>query len=124
MYRIINFFRPVYRYFSCIHASFLTGTLLFCVQMNCDAAEPVEKILVNADRMNMNIESGYSVYTGNVRVSQGELVLTGDKVTLKQNNNNEIEHMTVDGKPARYNHVTEKGEPIEAESEHMVYKTS
>ncbi|MCG6938993.1 MAG: lipopolysaccharide transport periplasmic protein LptA [Gammaproteobacteria bacterium] len=124
MYRIINFFRPVYRYFSCIHASFLTGTLLFCVQMNCDAAEPVEKILVNADRMNMNIESGYSVYTGNVRVSQGELVLTGDKVTLKQNNNNEIEHMTVDGKPARYNHVTEKGEPIEAESEHMVYNAS
>lgn len=124
MYRIINFFRPVYRYFSCIHASFLTGTLLFCVQMNCDAAEPVEKILVNADHMNMNIESGYSVYTGNVRVSQGELVLTGDKVTLKQNNNNEIEHMTVDGKPARYNHVTEKGEPIEAESEHMVYNAS
>jgi lipopolysaccharide export system protein LptA len=92
--------------------------------VNSYAIEPVEKILVNADRMQMNIESGYSIYTGNVRISQGELVLTGDKVTLKQNKENEIEHMTVDGKPARYNHVTEKGEPIEAESEHMVYNAS
>lgn len=100
------------------------GLTLLALPANSSAAEPVEKILINADHMHLNIETGYSVYTGNVRISQGELVLTGDRVTLKQNNNNEIEHMTVDGKPARYNHVTETGEPIEAESEHMDYNAS
>ena len=84
---------------------------------------PLEKIHVSADHMQLNIETGYSVYTGNVKISQGELVLTGDKVTLKSDKE-EVERMTVTGKPARYNHVTDKGETIEAESESMVYTAS
>ena len=83
----------------------------------------LEKIHVSADHMQLNIETGYSVYTGNVKISQGELVLTGDKVTLKSDKE-EIQRMTVTGKPARYNHVTKKGETIEAESDSMVYTAS
>jgi lipopolysaccharide transport protein LptA len=41
-----------------------------------------------------------------------------------QQGKNEIERITVVGTPARYNHVTEKGETIEAESESMVYTAS
>lgn len=82
-----------------------------------------EKIFINADYMKLNTASGNSVYTGNVKISQGELVLTGDKVTLKQVND-ELEQFTVIGKPARYNHVTEDGENIKAESEKMVYTAS
>ena len=82
-----------------------------------------EKIFINADHMKLNILSGESVYTGNVKISQGELVLTGDKVMLKQVNN-ELEQFTVIGKPARYNHVTENGEAIQAESEQMIYIAS
>ena len=85
--------------------------------------QSLEKIHVSADHMQLNIETGYSIYTGNVKISQGELVLTGDKVTLKSDKE-EIQHMTVTGKPARYNHVTEKGETIEAESDSMVYTAS
>jgi len=84
---------------------------------------PLEKIHVSADHMQLNIETGYSVYIGNVKISQGELVLTGDKVTLKTDKE-EVQRMTVTGKPARYNHVTEKGETIEAESDSMVYTAS
>ncbi len=87
------------------------------------AAEIVEKIFIDADHMQMNINSGKSVYTGNVKVSQGELVLTGDKVILKSSDE-EVERLTVLGKPARYNHVTEAGETIKAQSEHMVYIAS
>lgn len=82
-----------------------------------------EKIHINADHMKLNMVSGVSVYTGNVKISQGKLVLTGDKVTLKQAND-ELEQFTVIGKPARYNHVTEDGENIKAESEKMVYTAS
>lgn len=87
------------------------------------ANEADEKIFISADHMQLNINTGYSVYTGKVKISQGALVLTGDKVTLQQNDN-EIEQLTVIGKPAKYNHVTEKGESIEAESEKMVYTAS
>jgi lipopolysaccharide transport protein LptA len=51
------------------------------------------------------------------------MLLTGDKVTLKTDKE-EVQRMTVTGKPARYNHVTEKGETIEAESDSMVYTAS
>lgn len=102
--------------------------LLSCIQIatplpayaESSKKQPVEKITIDADHMQLNIESGNSVYTGNVKITQGELILMGDKVTLDQKNN-EVERITVLGKPAKYNHVTEKGEPIHAQSEHMVY---
>lgn len=108
---------------SLIRVTALIGILLFSLQSNSWADNSAEKIFVNADHMQLNIESGLSVYTGNVKFSQGELVLTGDKVTVLQKNN-EIQSVTVTGKPAHYNHVTEKGENIQAESEQMVYTAS
>ena len=49
--------------------------------------DPLEKITIDADYMRLNIETGESVYTGNVKITQGELVLTGDEVTLMQKEN-------------------------------------
>ena len=107
--------------------SWLLALLLLCVQANSFAAgntiKSAEKIFINADYMQLNIESGNSTYVGNVKISQGKLVLTGDKVTIEQTSN-ELERITITGKPARYNHVTEKGENIQAESERMVYTAS
>jgi len=99
------------------------GFILLFLYSNIWAEISTEKIFINADHMQLNINSGYSVYTGKVKISQGELVLTGDKVTVQQDKD-AIERITVSGTPARYNHVTEKGETIEAESELMVYTAS
>ena len=101
----------------------LAGLLLCLLHTNIRAETSAEKIFIHADHMQLNIESGHSVYTGQVKMSQGKLVLTGDKVTVEKGDD-EIERITVSGKPARYNHITEKGESIEAESEHMVYTSS
>lgn len=79
-----------------------------------------EKIFIDADHVRFNIETGYSVYTGNVKITQGELTLTGDQVTVQQTNN-EVEQITVTGKPAHYSNITESGDSIQAESENMVY---
>jgi lipopolysaccharide export system protein LptA len=96
---------------------------MFIAHANVWAAENVEKIYIDADYMQLNIETGYSVYIGNVNIKQGELILTGDKVTIQQSKK-EVERITVTGKPAHYNHITDKGENIQAESEKMVYTAS
>lgn len=96
---------------------------MLITQINTWAAENNEKIYIDADYMQLNIETGYSVYIGNVNIKQGELKLTGDKVTIEQSKE-EVERITVTGKPAHYNHVTDKGENIQAESEQMVYTAS
>ena len=118
-----NFFSRVCKQIYGLHVSFLTALILFGLQTNINAADSIEPVHISADHMRVNLESGHSVYTGKVRISQGKLVLSGDKVILEQNNN-EIESITVTGKPARYTNVTEKGETIEAESEHMLYRAS
>jgi len=82
-----------------------------------------EKIFLSADRMQMDINTGISTYTGNVKVSQGALILTGDKVIV-QRGEEDIKRITITGTPAHYNHVTETGESISAESEKMVYIAS
>jgi len=101
----------------------LIGLMLLNVFSHVWAGETPEKIFITADHMKMNIETGNSTYTGRVKISQGKLVLTGDKVTLEQGND-ALKRLIVTGKPARYNHLTETGESIEAESEHMVYTAS
>lgn len=106
-----------------IRYSLLT-CLLLAAQTNSWAAESTDKISIDADYMQLNLETGFSTYTGNVKITQGELKLTGDKVTVQQNKKNEVEQINVTGKPAHYNHVTEKGENIQAESENMVYTAS
>jgi lipopolysaccharide export system protein LptA len=102
--------------------------LLFCLQPYSWAAEnkasdQQEKLFIDADYMQLDINTGKSVYRGNVKISHGELVLTGDEVTLEQSKD-KVERLTVIGKPVHYNHVTENGENIQAESERMVYIAS
>lgn len=90
---------------------------------HADDISPTKKVVIQADHVTMNIKTGNSTYTGNVQITQGKLKLTGDQVILVQSDN-EIERMTVTGKPAHYNHVTEDGQTIKAESEKMVYTVS
>ena len=124
---MINFLKKIYCRERKILSFWLRVFLLLSIQANSFAAgstiNSAEKIFINADYMQLNLESGNSVYTGNVKISQGQLVLTGDKVTLEQTSD-AIERITITGKPAHYNHLTEKGENIQAESERMVYTAS
>jgi lipopolysaccharide export system protein LptA len=101
----------------------LTSLFLVSLPVFSWASDNVEKIFIDADRMQMDINTGISIYAGNVKISQGELILTGDKVTL-ESNKGEVERITVTGKPARYNHVSETGQTTTAQSEHMVYIAS
>jgi len=102
---------------------FFSGLLLLNTLSPAWAVETPEKIFITADHMKMNIETGNSTYTGHVKITQGELILTGDTVTLEQGKE-KLERLIVTGKPARYNHLTATNETIKAESEHMVYTAS
>lgn len=89
-----------------------------------DTPTPVaEKINISADSMKMNLDTGTSIYIGNVKVTQGELILTGDTVTIEQEKDL-VERIIVVGQPASYIHVTETNEPIHATSKKMVYMAS
>ena len=113
---------------SVIGTVFLSASLFFFSQNGWAIKTVNEEITISADYMQLNIETGNSVFNGNVEISQGKLTLTGDKVTLKRkrlkNGETEVDKLTITGHPARYSHITNKGKTINAESAKMVYTAS
>ena len=75
---------------------------------------------IYADRMQYDMKSGVSEYHGNVRVTQNNIELTGDKVIAHQENE-ELKNIRVEGSPAIYRQLSEDGKYINAQSMRMEY---
>jgi lipopolysaccharide export system protein LptA len=78
-------------------------------------------IHIHANHMRYEIQKGISTYTGNVRVTQSNIELTGDKVIAIQKNN-VLKKITVTGSPAVYRQLSEGGKYINAQSRQMEYQ--
>ncbi len=78
-------------------------------------------INIYADYMKYEIQSGISQYKGNVRVTQNDIELKGDKVIAIQKNK-VLKKITVTGSPATYRQLSEDGKYINAESMQMEYQ--
>ena len=79
-----------------------------------------ETIQIRADHMKFDMESGSSTYLGNVQITQGSIQLYGEKVII-QRKQDEIQHINIDGKPARYIQDDNTENKIYATSQHMQY---
>lgn len=68
---------------------------------------------IEADRVDMDNQTGVSVYQGNVVFSQGSTRVSGDRITLRTENG-EVQHLLIEGQPARYDEVSNGGKPVAA----------
>ncbi|MCK5001702.1 MAG: lipopolysaccharide transport periplasmic protein LptA [Gammaproteobacteria bacterium] len=87
------------------------------------SSEIVEDIQIQANYMKFDMETGSSTYLGDVRISQGSIVLSGDTVTITRQQD-EIQQIIIDGQPARYTQDEDSKNKIHASSQHMQYFTS
>lgn len=103
----------------------LAGFFLAVAIAQTGVSQAAESGLVHirADNMKYDMKSGISSYTGNVLITYIGMELSGDSVTVKQQDD-EIEQLVVTGKPARYRQSTDSGENIVAESMTMTYSTT
>jgi lipopolysaccharide export system protein LptA len=60
-----------------------------------------QPMLIEADSAELDDKKGISIYKGNVKVTQGTLVLTGEIMTV-HNNGDDISKVVVEGAPATY----------------------
>lgn len=79
-----------------------------------------DEIQVQANHMKFDIETGSSVYRGDVKISQGGIVLSGDTVTILRQQD-KIQQINVDGQPAQYVQDEDSKDKIHASSQHMEY---
>lgn len=79
-----------------------------------------DEVKIQADYMKLDLETGSSIYRGNVSIIQGTIKLTGDKIIITRKDN-EMHDIQVDGNPARYLQDENTDNRVHATSGHMKY---
>ncbi len=82
-----------------------------------DSTKPIN---IQADSAEINDATGVSTYRGNVKISQGSMVLTGDIVIL-ETEKKKVQKIISEGKKSTFKQTTDDGRKINAEAEKMVY---
>lgn len=77
-------------------------------------------IQIQANYMRFDLETGSSVYNGNVKIKQGSIEIYGDKVTVWRQQD-EIQQINIEGQPVRYTQDEDTEKKIHATSQHMQY---
>ena len=89
-----------------------TGLLLALILPGIAHALPSDseqEISIASDQASLSKQQGELVYTGNVELIQGSLVIQADKVTLIKNNQG-MQKLIAKGNPARYQQVLSENE--------------
>ncbi len=82
-----------------------------------DSTKPIN---IQADSAEINDATGVSTYRGNVKISQGSMVLTGNTVIL-ETVKKKVKKIISEGKLSTFKQTTDDGRKINAEAEKMVY---
>ncbi len=89
--------------------------------LSSDREQPM---LIEADRAELDDAKGISIYRGNVRVTQGTLLLTGEIMTV-YNKGDEVQKVIMEGVPATYQQRPDnKDQDVRARALHMEYFTN
>ena len=78
-------------------------------------------IYIESDSASLDDQTGLAVYRGNVVITQGDTVITGDIVTVFAPQR-QIEWMTSEGQPATLLTLDEEGQETRANAEHREYR--
>lgn len=110
------------------HADKLAHSLFLLILIACwgqvqalstDKDKPIE---VEADAGELDDIKNITVYTGDVIVTRGSIRMTGDKMTVYYDKNDDIETLIMDGKPATYRQLPDNSKVYdEAEALRMEY---
>jgi len=83
-----------------------------------------QPMMIEADRVELDDAKGISIYTGNVKVTQGTLTLTGDRMVV-HNKGGDVSKVLMDGNPATYKQRPDgKEHDVHAKSKRMEYYTN
>jgi lipopolysaccharide export system protein LptA len=80
-------------------AAILSLASLSAVALESDRDQP---IYVAADKASINDNTGVTVYTGNVDISQGSMILRGERVELRRDAEGNVDQIVSDGAPAYF----------------------
>jgi lipopolysaccharide export system protein LptA len=103
------------------YLSILMITLLLPLRGWALSTDRDQPMTIEADRVELDDAKGVSTYHGNVKVTQGTLVLTGDLMTV-HSKGNDVQKVIMLGNPATYRQRPDgKDQDVRAKAERMEY---
>lgn len=98
-------------------------SLVFAVHGNSVTAQPDDSskpIDIKANSAEINDATGISVYRGDVEITQGSRLLTGEKVMI-ETVEQKVQKITAEGNPSTYRQTANNGKTTYAEAGKIVY---
>ena len=86
--------------------------------LDSDRDQPIE---VEADRLEVREQENISIYEGNVKLVQGSLNISSDRLVIHLNDANEITLMEMTGQPARFRQLDNQQQEMLGEAEQIDY---
>lgn len=96
-----------------------TGWVVPAAALSSDRTQPIN---IKADRVHIEEKTGISDYDGNVEMTQGSIVVTGDHVRVYQVAGR-VQKVVASGAPAHFRQRPDHGAEVIADAEHMEYLT-
>lgn len=96
--------------------------LLSLVAPAVNAEEASSPLTVEADQLELNQQTGVSIYQGNVRMQRASMLLQAERLEL-HSDGNRVQLAIADGEPVHLERDDpQSGEQIRAEATHMEYR--
>jgi lipopolysaccharide export system protein LptA len=106
------------------HVALLMAALLLPGDGRALSSDRDQPMTIEADRVELDDAKGISTYHGNVKVTQGTLELTGERMTV-YTKGNQVQKVIMLGDPATYRQRPDgKDEDVRAKSRRMEYYTN
>jgi len=86
-----------------------------------DAQQPIH---VEADSLEIRDKDNISIYTGNVRLSQGSQEFRGERLVLNFSQQKELVLMTMTGTPATFRQIDDQQREMHGQADQMEYRAS
>ena len=87
-----------------------------CVNVHALSTDSQQPIEIEADFAELDDQEGRTIYVGNVIVTQGSIRMTGDKLKVLFDENRDLEHVHMEGRPAYFKQTPDGGkEDVEGE---------
>ncbi|MCP4487220.1 MAG: lipopolysaccharide transport periplasmic protein LptA [Gammaproteobacteria bacterium] len=83
-----------------------------------DKNQPIE---VEADSLEIRDNDNISIYSGNVRLQQGSLLIGADRLVIHFNKTKDLELMEMTGNPATFRQLNDKDREMLGEAEKLDY---
>lgn len=104
--------------------SLLSATQAYSTLAYSKSEDSQQPIYVEADSLEIRDSDNISIYTGNVKFTQGSLEIHADRLTLYFNDNKVLTLMKMAGSPATFRQLNDSDMEITGEALEMEYRES